>query len=168
MYGRDRAGASRGASCHMASRSNFWSGDGSPRPHPPVPPPPRRHETYVAWRRDVLRGLCPWCSVLLVPNTIRVSTPTRAERSCNASSETRHKHTHTHTHTEETTGTLLPYQSTRRATRLCGVGVSTLESPFYDEYRTRRSTRNAAVTAATAARACAPFGEASKSKSGLV
>ena len=165
MYGRDRAGASRGASCHMASRSNFWSGDGSPRPHPPVPPPPRRHETYVAWRRV----LCIGAAMLLVPlPNRRVSTPTRAERPCNASSETRHKHTHTHTHTEETTGTLLPYQSTRRATRLCGVGVSTLESPFYDEYRTRRSTRNAAVTAATAARACAPFGEASKSKSGLV
>ena len=63
MYGRDRAGASRGASCHMASRSNFWSGDGSPRPHPPVPPPPRRHETYVAWRRV----LCIGAAMLLVP-----------------------------------------------------------------------------------------------------
>jgi hypothetical protein len=69
------------------------------------------------------------------------------------------------THTEETTGTQLHGANRLDARPLCS---GCLQSPVYDEYRARRSTRNAAVTAATAARACATLGEASKSKSGLM
>jgi len=90
---------------------------------------------------------------------LKVPTPTRAKTAVQRRSETRH------TEREETTGTQLHGANRRDARPLCS---GCLQSPVYVEYRARRSTRNAAVTAATAARACATLGEASKSKSGLM